>query len=86
MLTQTNASCRALHSRANGFSAALQRLGQRAWSFTGSTRSTTERLQPAVPVSVFLSNPAPGQHERVVRALGDLLAEVGLELESSADG
>jgi hypothetical protein len=39
-----------------------------------------------VPVYVFISNPAPGQHERVVRALGDLLAEVGLELESSADG
>jgi hypothetical protein len=85
MLTQTNARV-ARFTPATGFSATLQRLGRRAWSFTGSTRSSTKRLQPAVPVYVFISNPAPGQHERVVRALGDLLAEVGLELESSADG
>jgi hypothetical protein len=82
MLTQTNARV----APVNGFSATLQRLGRRAWSFSGSTRLSTKRLQPAVPVYVFISNPAPGQHERVVRALGDLLAEVGLELESSADG
>jgi hypothetical protein len=85
MLTQTNARV-ARFAPANRFSATLQRIGRRAWSFTGSTRSPTERLRPAVPVYVFISNPAPGQHERVVRALGDLLAEVGLELESSADG
>jgi hypothetical protein len=84
MLTQTNA--RVALAPTNGFSATLQRLGRRAWSFTGATRSPMKRLQPAVPVYVFISNPAPGQHERVVRALGDLLAEVGLELESSADG
>lgn len=85
MLTQTNARV-ARFTPANGFSATLQRLGRRAWSFTGSTRSSTKRLQPAVPVYVFISNPAPGQHERVVRVLGDLLAEVGLELESPAGG
>jgi hypothetical protein len=83
MLTQTNARV-APFTPANGFSATLRRLGRRAWSFTGSTRWSAERLQPVVPVYVFLSNPAPGQHERVVRALGDLLAEVGLELESPA--
>jgi hypothetical protein len=85
MLTQTNARV-ARFTPVNGFSATLQRLGRRAWTFTGSTRSSTQRLQGVVPVYVYLSNPAPGQHERVVRALGDLLAEVGLELESSADG
>jgi hypothetical protein len=84
MLTQTNA--RVALAPANGFSATLQRIGRRAWSFTRSTRSATQRRQPAVPVYVFISNPAPGQHERVVRALGDLLAEVGLELESSPGG
>lgn len=84
MLTQTNA--RVALAPANGFSATLQRLGRRAWGFTDSTRSSMKRLQAAVPVYVFISNPAPGQHERVVRALGDLLAEVGLELESPGDG
>lgn len=84
MLTQTNA--RVALAPANGFSSTLQRLGRRAWSFTASTRSPTQRRRTAVPVYVFISNPAPGQHERVVRALGDLLAEVGLELENTADG
>jgi hypothetical protein len=84
MLTETNARVARL-TPANGFSATLQRIGRRARSFTASPRSSTKRLDSAVPVYVFLSNPAPGQHERVVRALGDLLAEAGLELESSAD-
>ncbi|MBW3631375.1 MAG: hypothetical protein KY464_19085 [Gemmatimonadetes bacterium] len=83
MLTQTTARV-ARPTPANGFSATLRRLGRRAWSVAAPPRSSTERLQRAVPVYVFLSNPAPGQHERVIRALGDLLAEVGLELESQA--
>lgn len=81
MLMQTTARV----APATGFSASLQRLGRRALTFTGSGRASTERLGGVVPVYVYLSNPAPGQHERVLRALGDLLAEVGLELESSAD-
>jgi hypothetical protein len=85
MLTQTTARV-ARFTPATGFSATLHRLGRRAWSVAARPRSSTERLRPAVPVYVFLSNPAPGQHERVIRALADLLAEVGLELESSADG
>ncbi len=85
MLMQTTARV-ARFTPATGFSATLQRLGQRALTFTGFPRSSIERLEGVVPVYVYLSNPAPGQHERVLRALGDLLAEVGLELESSPGG
>ena len=81
MLTRTNARV-ARFAPANGFSAALHRL-TRSMEPGRPRRSSAEPLRPAVPVYVFISNPAPGQHERVIRALGDLLAEVGLELERS---
>jgi len=67
------------------FCRTLQRRGAGRWSFTGPPPSPTDRVQWVVPVYVFLSNPAPGQPEQVIRALGDFLAEFGLELEHRSD-
>ena len=84
MLKRTQARV-APFSPNNRISATLQRLGRRAWSFAGPPHTPAGQVQCVLPVYVFLSNPAPGQPERVLRALRDLLSEVGLELESPTD-